>query len=142
MIYFSTKVFIFITIKDIVSMTQTKLSFWHVCQNFKLRVLLSFCLSFADSSLVLLIKVLHKSEKMCRSLVFFFSLDKELKEFASARSCKESSCRHSLVAICFVLFHSALLLDISRSDTRQSNSHIQIYIRNWCAALKILLHWW
>ena len=46
MIYFSTIILILNAIKDIVSLTQAKLFFGHVCQKFNLRVLPSFCLSF------------------------------------------------------------------------------------------------
>ena len=46
MIYFSTIILIFNAIKDIVSLTQTKLFFGHVCPKLSLRVLPSFCLSF------------------------------------------------------------------------------------------------
>ena len=39
-------IFISITINHLISLTQKKLFFGHVCQRFNLRVLLSFCLSF------------------------------------------------------------------------------------------------
>ena len=57
---FGITIFIFITSSHIISFKQTHLFFFgHFCQNFSLRVLLSFCLIlFANLSLTLLIKVL------------------------------------------------------------------------------------
>ena len=44
LIYFSIIIFIFIIINHIISLKKTNLFFGQVCQNFSLRVLLSFCL--------------------------------------------------------------------------------------------------
>ena len=41
-------IFIFIIINHIISLTQKKLCFEHLCQKFSLRVLLSFCLAFGQ----------------------------------------------------------------------------------------------
>ena len=51
-------IIIFIAFNHIISLTQKNLFFGHVCQKFSLRILLSFCLIFANFSLALLIKVL------------------------------------------------------------------------------------
>ena len=47
-IYFFIVISIFITIKDITSLTQANLFFEHVCHKFSLMVLLSFCLIFCQ----------------------------------------------------------------------------------------------
>ena len=48
MIYIYITIFIFITIKDIISLTQTNSLFGHVCKRFRPTVLYTFCLMFCQ----------------------------------------------------------------------------------------------
>ena len=57
--------FIFITANHIISLKQAHLFFGLFSQKFSLRVLLRFCLSFANFSPVLLIKLLLIKKRVC-----------------------------------------------------------------------------
>ena len=74
-IYFSIITFTFITIKDIIWLTRTNLFFGHVCQKFNLRMLLSFCLFFANFSLVLLISVAYRKKRVYKKTFNELNLD-------------------------------------------------------------------
>ena len=74
-IYFSIITFTFITIKDIIWLTRTNLFFGHVCQKFNLRMLLSFCLFFANFSLVLLIYVAYRNKRVYKKTFNELNLD-------------------------------------------------------------------
>ena len=74
-IYFSIITFTFITIKDIIWLTRTNLFFGHVCQKFNLRMLLSFCLFFANFSLVLLISVAFRKKRVYKKTFNELNLD-------------------------------------------------------------------
>ena len=74
-IYFSIITFTFITIKDKIWLTRTNLFFGHVCQKFNLRMLLSFCLFFANFSLVLLISVAYRKKRVYKKTFNELNLD-------------------------------------------------------------------
>ena len=102
-------IFIFIIINHIISLTQTKLCFEHVCQKFSLRVLLSFCLAFGQFQPGIACKTVA-----CKRGCNQKARNNKEKTFLKAFSTKSVSV--ILQGLCILLDQSFLLM--SRADSK------------------------